>query len=246
MTSERAGRALATTESIASLREVSVTYRTSGRPSGRTPGRTSGEGVDALVDVTIDIAAETTTALSGPSGSGKSTLLRLIALFDRPNDGTITVAGVDVTRMRERARRSMRRRSIAFVHQRPLSNLVSGLRVDEHITFVRSVRRLVRVDPQPTLEQFGLAGVARSWPWQLSGGEQQRLAFAMAVAGGAELILADEPTAELDRQHVEEVIESIAMLEGAGVSTIVASHDPAVVAAASRIVGLHDGRVVTT
>ena len=173
-------------------------------------------------------------------------MLRLLGLFDRPNGGAIAVAGVDVTSLGERERRSMRRRSIAFVHQRPLANLVSDLRAAEHITFVRRVRGLSHTDLQPILEQFGLEKVARSWPWQLSGGEQQRLAFAMAVAGEPELILADEPTAELDRHHVEEVIESISALERVGVSTIVASHDLAVVAAASSIIALHDGRLVVT
>ena len=134
-------------------------------------------------------------------------------------------------------------RAIAYVHQRPLANLISDLRVSEHITFVRDVRGLRHVDPAPALARFGLDSLATSWPAQLSGGEQQRLAFAMAVASEPRLILADEPTAELDRQHAIEVIEAITSLEHSGVSTIIASHDPAVIAAASRVVQLRAGRL---
>jgi putative ABC transport system ATP-binding protein len=211
---------------------VSVTYQT------------AGEVVAALQDVSVVIEAAATTALSGPSGSGKSTLLRLFALFERPTSGTVCIGSTAVENLREGERRRVRRRSIAFVHQRPLNNLVSDLRVEEQIQFARRLRGLQPIEPSTLLVRFGLARVSRSWPAELSGGEQQRLAFAMAVAGDPQLILADEPTAELDRHHAMEVVETIGQLSRSGVSTVVASHDPAVVSAADHVIELRDGMLV--
>jgi ABC-type lipoprotein export system ATPase subunit len=216
----------------AAVEHVSVTYRT------------AGESVLALDDVTVTIAHAATTALTGPSGSGKSTLLRLFGLFEQPSVGSIRIGAATVESLGRAARRRLRRRSIAFVHQRPLANLVSDLRVEEHIIFVRQVRGLPGVDPSGALAPFDLGHLARAWPAQLSGGEQQRLAFAMAVASEPHLILADEPTAELDRVHALDVTLTISRLQQTGVTTIVASHDATLVAAANQVITLCDGRPV--
>lgn len=221
------------TTAAASAHGVSVTYQT------------AGEVVAALHNVSVVIGSGATTALSGPSGSGKSTLLRLFALFERPSSGSVCIGARAVENLREGERRRVRRGAIAFVHQRPLHNLVSDLRVEEQIHFARQLRGLRPVEPSTLLVRFGLARVSRSWPGELSGGEQQRLAFAMAVAGEPQLILADEPTAELDRHHALEVVESIGQLALSGVSTVVASHDPTVVSAAGHVIELRDGAVVS-
>jgi ABC-type lipoprotein export system ATPase subunit len=218
----------------AAVEHVSVMYRT------------AGETVLALDDVTASIATCSTTVLSGPSGSGKSTLLRLLGLFEQPTTGSVRLGANDVGILGRGARRRLRRRTIAFVHQRPLANLISDLRVHEHITFARQVRGLPRVDPSAALAAFELGHLADSRPAALSGGEQQRLAFAMAMASEPSLILADEPTAELDRLHAMEVIAAITRLGQSGATTIVASHDAAVLAAATAVISLGNGRMVAT
>lgn len=205
--------------------------------------RSAGESVQAITDVTLGFGAGMVTVLAGPSGSGKSTLLRLLAGFDRPTTGSVYVAGREFSALGERARRTMRRRSMAVVHQRPLANLLIGLTAEQHVRFARQVRRAGSTSTD-VLAQFGLADQRRSRPAHLSGGEQQRLALAMSLAGSSEVILADEPTAELDRANATEVIAALCSLADAGRTVIVASHDSELIDAADVAAHLSDGRLV--
>lgn len=197
--------------------------------------------VTALHDVSLVVERQSFAVLAGPSGSGKSSLLRVLGLLDPPTRGGLIIGGEDVLAMSARRRRSWRRRHLAYVHQRPITNLVDDLRAGEQLETARRLRGLARADPQPVLEAFGLGAHTRARPTALSGGEQQRLAFAMAMACNPTLIFADEPTAELDRAHADDVTQAIRTAVDAGATAVVASHDPDLLAAADTVLWLHDG-----
>lgn len=213
-----------------SLSDVTVVYRSAGEP------------VTALHGVGFAAGPGSVTVLAGPSGSGKSTMLRLLAGFDRPTSGEVTVDGVDILALSDGARRRFRRRRVAVVHQRPSHNLLAELTAEEHVSFARQVRHVA--GGGDVLDRFALGGRRRALPQHLSGGEQQRLAMAMAVASGTMVVLADEPTAELDRSHAHEVVEALQQMAGEGLTVVVASHDADLVAAMPAVVRLADGRVV--
>jgi putative ABC transport system ATP-binding protein len=175
-------------------------------------------------------------ALVGPSGSGKSTLLRLLGALDVPNAGIIEQEGQILSSLGARGRRRFRRRSVWFVFQQPSDNFFPRLTLAE---------QLMTDDPEAgrILDQLGMAERLLHRPEALSGGEQQRAAFAQAVGAGAGLVLADEPTAELDSDSGGAVISAMASLARRGVTVIVATHDPAVIAAADHVVALDHGRI---
>lgn len=201
--------------------------------------------VPAVVDVSLTVSAGAFVALAGPSGSGKSSLLRVLGLLDRPTRGSLSIAGNDVLALSERRRRRLRRSGLAYVHQRPVTNLVDDLTSAEQIAFVCRMRGLPPTDPHAVLARFGLEQRAASRPAELSGGEQQRLAIAMASAGRPMLLLADEPTAELDRHHAASVIEAIVLAVAGGQTVVAATHDPEVIAVATHTLRLAEGRLVT-
>jgi len=198
--------------------------------------------VTAVDDVSLHIQHGMLVVIAGPSGSGKSSLLRTLGLLDRPTRGTVYLAGQDVTAMSERERRRLRRTRLAYVHQRPIANLVDDLSAREHVQFAGRVRGLAPLDPDGVLATFGLLDRAASRPAQLSGGEQQRLAVAVASAVHPLVLFADEPTAELDRMHADDVIDALVAVAASGQSVVVASHDPKLVAAASAVVRMREGR----
>jgi putative ABC transport system ATP-binding protein len=200
----------------------------------------SGE-VHALRGIDASFHAGTVTAVVGPSGSGKSTLMRMLALAEQPTAGTLTIAGVDVTTASTRRIRSLRRRSVAVVLQRPTHNLYPHLTVDEHLRLGARRRGADRAAVDEAIDAVGLAARRRSRPPLLSGGEQQRLAVAMASIGRPALVLADEPTAELDATNGAAVIELLRAGAAAGAAVVVNTHDPAVAAAADRVLSLHHG-----
>lgn len=204
--------------------------------------RSAGENVTALDDVSLWVDAGEGVVIAGPSGSGKSTMLRVLAGFDRPTTGTVVVRGIEVSALGEAGRRRLRRISLAVVHQRPLHNLIGDLTVEQHIEFARHVRK-VRGGTD-VIARFGLSEHRRATPRHLSGGEQQRLALAMALASGVPVVLADEPTAELDRGNSREVITALQDLTADGVTVVVASHDPEVIGELGRVVRMSDGRIV--
>jgi putative ABC transport system ATP-binding protein len=208
--------------------------------------RTATESVTALDGVTLEIPRGRVTVVVGPSGSGKSSLLRLLACVDRPNSGQIRIAGRRVENLRARPRRRLRRREVAYLFQRPGENLLPYLDAAAQVRLAAALRG-ARVDDgeiAALLDRLGLGGRADHRPGQLSGGEQQRLAVACGVAGGPALVVADEPTAELDTAAAERVLAAVADLAASGVGFVLSSHDPRVMAVADGFVQRDHGRVV--
>jgi ABC-type lipoprotein export system ATPase subunit len=202
--------------------------------------------VHALRHVTARFAAGRMTVVAGPSGSGKSTLLRVLAGLQVAHAGSVVVGGQDLGRQRPPGRRRLRRRSIGIVLQNPADNLIEYLPAIEQ---VRLAARLRGTDPavaEPLLDTVGLRDRADRLPADLSGGEQQRVAFAAAVVGAPAVLIADEPTAQLDAASAHDVIDRALRLVEQGTTAIVASHDPNVIQAAHDVLWLHDGEVVTT
>ena len=200
----------------------------------------SGE-VHALRGIDASFEAGSVTAVVGPSGSGKSTLLRILALAERPTAGALTIAGIDVMAATTRRIRNVRRRSVAVVLQRPTHNLYPHLSVREHLQLGARRRGADDRAVAEAIEAVGLSARIGSRPALLSGGEQQRLAVAIATIGRPALVLADEPTAELDGESGAAVFELLRRAADAGAAVLVNTHDPAVAATADRVLALHHG-----
>ncbi|CAN5870128.1 ABC transporter ATP-binding protein [soil metagenome] len=202
---------------------------------------------DVLRGVDLGVAAGELVALLGPSGSGKSTLLNVIAGLDAPDAGTVEVGGRDVAALSERDRTLLRRREIGFVFQ--FFNLVPTLTVLENVQLPLELtgRRgsSMRDDAVALLERVGLPDRGRSFPDELSGGEQQRVAIARAVAHSPVIVLADEPTGNLDTTTGALIIDLLAALVSErNTAMLIATHSPEVVGRAHRVVTLRDGLVV--
>ncbi|MCW2617569.1 MAG: transporter, ATP-binding protein [Modestobacter sp.] len=208
--------------------------------------RTATESVPALVDITLAIPRAQVTVVVGPSGSGKSSLLRLLACIDSPDTGEVLLAGQRVDRLRSRARRRLRQRQVAYLFQRPGENLLPYLDAVAQIRLAAALRGAPVTDAEALalLDRLGLRDRADHLPEQLSGGEQQRLAVACGVVGDPALVVADEPTAELDTAAAERVLAAIEDLAAAGVGFVLASHDPRVMAIADGFVRMDHGRLV--
>lgn len=197
--------------------------------------------VDALKGIDARFRSGGVTAVVGPSGSGKSSLLRILAGLDRPTEGSATVGGVDVADASARVLRSLRKR-VGYVFQRPSDNLISYLTVREHLEVVARLRR-TEVDVDSILDPLGLSERADHRPEQLSGGEQQRVALAQAVVGEPLLVIADEPTAELDSATSEGLLELLRQMPARGLTVVMSTHDPAAMAIADEQIRLHHGRI---
>ena len=222
-----------TPDSIAAYcRGVSKMYR---RSSGETW---------ALQEIDGNFPSGRVTALTGPSGSGKSSLLRIIAGLDRPTMGTVAVGDEDLSAMRARRRRKVRRSLVGYVFQRPSENLISYLTVREHMDLAAGIRGAERSESTEVLELLGIGHRLENRPHQLSGGEQQRLSFAMAAVGSPAIVVADEPTAELDTASAEALIRLLGRLAEKGVAVIVATHDENVARMADTAIRLEEGRIV--
>jgi len=200
----------------------------------------------ALRGVTLTVDEGEFAAIVGPSGSGKTTLLQLMGCLDRPTAGTILINGRDVSRLGPNQRADVRRGSIGFVFQ--FFALIPGLTAYENIemplllTGEKAAARRSRVNE--LLEAVGIADRARHRPDQMSGGEQQRVAIARALSTRPVLVLADEPTANLDTENGKQIMEIMVRLnQETGTTFIFATHDPRVIAFARRTVELRDGRV---
>lgn len=203
--------------------------------------------VVAVEGVDVDVRAGALTAVVGPSGSGKSTVLRLLACLDRPDAGQVLLDGAPIHELGSRWRRELRRRRIAFLESEPVHNLLDGFDAAGN---VRSAARWrggphVAVDPSRALADVGLGDRGGAHVTDLSGGEQQRLALAVATAGYPSVVVADEPTASLDRSTVGDVVQALARQAARGAAIVVATHDPVLVQAASYLVHLDRGRMVT-
>lgn len=203
--------------------------------------------VPALVDINLVILPNRFTVLSGPSGSGKTTLLNLIGCIDQPDGGTIMVGGKPVRAMHDDMLSDFRAERLGFVFQN--FNLIPVLTAFENVEYPLTLagwpkaRRRLRA--AELLEAVGLATHAGKQPGQLSGGQRQRVAIARALARSPQLVLADEPTANLDSKTGAEIIALMrAMQQQQRVSFIFSSHDPKVLEAADDAVHIHDGRIV--
>jgi putative ABC transport system ATP-binding protein len=200
----------------------------------------------ALRGVTLDIGNGEFTAIVGPSGSGKTTMLQLMGCLDKPTSGTVHINEQDVTRLNANKRADLRKETIGFVFQ--FFALIPGLSAYENVelplllTSVKKAERRERV--AELLEAVGLSDRARHRPDQMSGGEQQRVAIARALATHPVLVLADEPTANLDTENGRQVMEIMQRLnEETSTTFVFATHDPRVIPFARRVVELRDGRV---
>ena len=202
----------------------------------------------ALDDVSIEIEGGEFSALCGPSGSGKTTLLNLLGTLDRPTQGQILVDGVDTSDMNEAARAELRLRKLGFVFQS--YNLVPVLSAVENVEFVLLLQGVPRAERRPRalrfLDELGLGELANKRPGEMSGGQQQRVAVARAIASQPEIVLADEPTANLDSKTAEDLLHlMLQMNQDRGVTFLFSTHDPRVMAHARRIVNLVDGRIAS-
>ncbi len=205
--------------------------------------QTDGDLVWALWDVDAEAHPGEITVLAGPSGSGKSTLLRVMAGIDQPDHGTVTVAGRELTDMSPRQRRRFRKTNLGFVFQDPAANLLGYMTVLEHVEMAGSLR--CRGADLELLDFLEIEDLADELPHRLSAGQQQRVALAAAVTGNPEVVLADEPTAELDTQSAKLAVETLAKLRDLGTTLVVTSHDPEVVEIADRTIRLEHGAVKT-
>jgi putative ABC transport system ATP-binding protein len=203
----------------------------------------SGSGeVHALKGIDAVFPAGQITGLVGPSGSGKSSLLRILACVDRATAGQVEIGGRDVSAMSRAKRRRVRRSLVGYMFQRPSDNLIPYLSAREHLELAAKLRGRVRDgEPEELLDTLGLRRRAHHLPQQLSGGEQQRLALASAVIGSPAVVVADEPTAELDSESAKALIEMIGELRDTGVSFVVATHDPIAMSEADQILHLRHG-----
>ena len=220
---------------IVALRGVAKRYDEAGRPH------------TVLDDVSLELPEGEVVAILGRSGSGKSTLLNLIAGIDAPTAGVVEVAGVPVNRLSERERTLFRRHTIGFVFQ--FFNLIPILSVLENVTLPQELagrdRRQVEAAAMTLLGRVGLADRRDANPDKLSGGEQQRVAIARALAHDPLLVLADEPTGNLDDETGERVLALLLELtRDAGRTLIMATHNPDIAPRADRVLQLHDGRLI--
>ena len=201
--------------------------------------------VRALRGVDLTVTHGEFTALMGPSGCGKSTLLNLVAGLDTPDEGEISVAGDAVTGRSEDDLARMRRRHIGLVFQ--FFNLLEGMTVLENVALPAVIagrrRKMAETRARDLLDLLGISDKASAVPGVLSGGQRQRLAIARALANEPTLLLADEPTGALDSAGGAEVIELLRRLHAGGQTIVMVTHDPAVAAAAGRVVRMRDGRI---
>jgi putative ABC transport system ATP-binding protein len=200
----------------------------------------------AVVDVHLRIGRGEYVCIEGPSGSGKTTLLSLVGLLDSPTSGSYKLDGKQVADLSPRERARVRNAQIGFIFQS--FNLIGDLDVWENVELPLTYRdlpaaeRKQRVDA--ALERVGMAHRARHLPGQLSGGQQQRVAVARAVAGGPLLLLADEPTGNLDSKNGDLVMGLLRDLHAAGTTIVMVTHNPEYVKQAARTIHLFDGRIV--
>ena len=202
----------------------------------------------ALNGVSMEVKEGEFVAIMGPSGCGKSTLLNILGLLDNPNSGTYRLDGVEVARMKESERTKLRRGRIGFVFQS--FNLIDELTVEENIDLQLKYLNLPKAERKQRvleiLRQVNMSHRAKHYPQQLSGGQQQRVAIARAVVGKPRIILADEPTGNLDSKHGKEIMELLTQLNAEGTTIVMVTHSQRDATYAHRTINLLDGEVVNS
>jgi putative ABC transport system ATP-binding protein len=201
--------------------------------------------VTALDGINLHVDESAFVAIVGPSGCGKTTLLNMIGALDTPTSGSVRVAGVDVTTASPADRSMLRRHSVSFIFQ--TFNLFPGLTALENVRFGADAARTpdAAERAQQALAQVGLADRHRHFPHQLSGGEQQRVAIARALATGNPILLADEPTGELDFRTGVQILGVLEEQARAGMTVLVVTHNREIARVADRVVELSSGRIVS-
>ncbi len=201
----------------------------------------------ALNKVNFEVKEGEFVAIMGPSGCGKSTLLNLLGMLDNPSDGEYYFFDQEVSRFSERQRANLRKENIGFVFQS--FNLIDELTVYENIELPLLYQKVSASDRKKrvteVMEKMQMIPRKKHFPQQLSGGQQQRVAVARALVGNPKLILADEPTGNLDSTHGEEVMELLSKLNENGTTIIMVTHSPAYAEYGNRIVHLFDGHIIT-
>lgn len=200
----------------------------------------------ALSDVHLSITRGEYVSIEGPSGSGKTTLLSILGLLDTPTQGKYTIAGQPATELTTRKRAELRNRQIGFVFQS--FNLIGDLTVFENVELPLTYRDLTKSERrervEAALERVGMNPRVRHMPAQLSGGQQQRVAVARAVAGDPAVLLADEPTGNLDSKNGDAVMDLLRELHAGGATICMVTHNPEYAKQASRSINLFDGRII--
>jgi len=200
----------------------------------------------ALSSVELGVAKGEFISINGPSGSGKSTLLAILGLLDVPSQGEYRIAGQDTAKLDAVRRAALRNRSIGFIFQ--AFNLIGDLSVEENVELPLTYRGMPAAERKrrvaEALDGVRMAHRARHLPTQLSGGQQQRVAVARAIAGDPLILLADEPTGNLDSKNGDAVMELLEEMHGKGATICMVTHNPDYARKASRVVHLFDGRVV--
>jgi putative ABC transport system ATP-binding protein len=218
---------------VVTVKDVSKTYRL------------GTQTVTALAEVCLTVHGGEFMAVAGPSGSGKTTLLNLIGCLDTPSSGEIAIDGQPITRLTAGRRADLRARKLGFIFQ--TFNLIPVLTAWENVEYPLLIHRRggdVTGRVRAALEQVGLGERARHRPSELSGGQQQRVAIARALVGEPSLVLADEPTANLDSGTGREIVELMRRLNRErGTTFVFSTHDPRIMAAADRVVEISDGRL---
>ena len=201
--------------------------------------------VTAVADVSLEIRPGDHIAIRGPSGCGKSTLLHMLGCVEAPTAGTLLFRGDDVTQLSDRQRSLLRLRQIGFVFQRffllPMLTAAENIELPQSEASVPKTERRQRT--QELLEYVGLAARAAHRPSELSGGEMQRVAIARALANKPGLLLADEPTGELDRATGEQIASLLDRVNADGTALVIVTHDPALAERSTRILSMRDGRI---
>ena len=201
----------------------------------------------ALNDVSLEIKDKEFVSIMGPSGCGKSTLLNIIGLLDNPTSGHYYLSGKEVGNLKEKDRTNVRKGNIGFVFQS--FNLIDELNVSENVelplTYLHIPAKERKERVADILSRMNISHRAKHYPQQLSGGQQQRVAIARAVVSNPELILADEPTGNLDSKNGKEVMELLSNLNREGTTIVMVTHSQHDAGYASRIINLFDGQIVS-
>lgn len=208
--------------------------------------RTSEMETRALTNVSLDIDGGEFVSIMGPSGSGKSTLLSIIGLLDTPSEGTIQFGNTKISEERDSLLTELRRRHIGFVFQ--AFNLIPHLNIERNVELGLVYRGVGKIERHKrslsALKAVGLEARAKHYPAQLSGGQQQRAAIARALVGDPTIILADEPTGNLDSQNGEQILDMLQGIAASGKTVVMVTHDERQAQRAHRTILMKDGRIV--